>query len=164
VIGGRLAAAACLMAVAGAVDVRAQFAQAGFSIGATVGRSCHLDGSPLAFGNYDPIASNANAPLDASTMIVVTCTKGTPAAIAMNAGGNASGSQRFLASGPARLGYELYQDPARQLRWGDTPSEMLMLGASSGDPRSVYVYGRVPANQDVQVGTYSDSVVATVYF
>ena len=148
----------------GPAPADAQVAQSGMSVAATVSRSCQIDGGSLAFGNYDPVARNATAPLDAETIIVITCTKGTPASIALNAGGHAQGASRFMASGPSLLRYDLYQDAGRNQHWGDSPGDTLALGPSTGDPRSIYVYGRVLANQDVPVGGYSDSVVATVYF
>jgi len=153
-----------LALLAGSVPLAGQSTQSGFSVGATVSRSCQIDASPLAFGNYDPVARHATAPLDADTILVVTCTKGTPAAIALNAGRNASGGGHFMASGSERLRYDLYQDAGRGQRWGDAPGELLTLGPSDGNARSVHIYGRVPADQDVLVGTYSDTVVATVYF
>ncbi|HEY2165312.1 MAG TPA: spore coat U domain-containing protein [Gemmatimonadaceae bacterium] len=144
--------------------IDAQLAESGMSMAATVSRSCQIDGGSLAFGNYDPVAGNAVAPLDAETIIVLTCTKGTPAVLALNAGGHAQGTLRFMANGTNLLNYDLYQDSGRNQHWGDAPGDTLTVGPSTGDPRSIYVYGRVPANQDVQVGSFNDSVVATVLF
>ena len=146
------------------VTIAAQTAQSGMSVAATVSRSCQIDGASLAFGNYDPVARHATAPLDAETILVITCTKGTPAVVALNAGGHAQGTRRFMANGGNLLNYDLYQDSGRHQHWGDTSGDTLTLAPSTGDPRSIYVYGRVPANQDVPVGGYADSVVATVYF
>jgi len=134
------------------------------TVGATVARSCQIDGGSLAFGNYDPVVGHANAPLDAESLMVITCTKGTPAVIALNSGGHASGGRRFMGSGADLLSYDLYRDPGRNLRWGDSPGDALTLSPSVGSPQSIYVYGRVPATQDVPIGAYTDSVVATVYF
>ena len=69
-----------------------------------------------------------------------------------------------MANGTFRLQYDLYQDSARSVPWGSTSGTWQSLGAATGDPASVSVFGRVPGAQDVSFGTYSDSVVATVYF
>lgn len=142
----------------------AQAAESGMRVAATVARSCQIDGGSLGFGNYDPVGRNASAPLDSETIIVITCTKGTPAVVALNAGGHASGVLRYMDSGTDLLLYDLYQDPGRNLHWGDSPGDALTLGPSAGNPQSIHIYGRVPGNQDVPVGSYTDSVVATVYF
>ncbi|HET6957702.1 MAG TPA: spore coat U domain-containing protein [Vicinamibacterales bacterium] len=160
----RIALAVALAVIARAGVDGQSAAQSGMSIAATVNRSCQIDGASLAFGTYDPVSRNATAPLDGETILVVTCTRGTPAAIALNAGGHASGGRRFMASGANLLNYDLYQDAGRGQHWGDSPGDVLMLGPSTGDPKSVYIYGRVSADQDVPVGAYADTVVATVYF
>jgi len=160
----RIALSVAFGAWFGAAPTGAQSTQAGLLVAATVTRSCQLEAGPLTFGSYDPVANHATVPLDGETIMTVTCTKGTPAAIALGAGGNGTAGQRFMTSGPNLLGYDLYQDPSRGQRWGDSPAEMLTLRASNGDPQSIYIYGRVPPNQDVPVGSYADTIVATVYF
>lgn len=142
----------------------AQEAASAMSVAVTVSRSCEVEVSPLAFGAYDPVDRNAAAPLDTETIMIVTCTKGTPANIALGSGGNASGSLRYMANGANLLNYEIYQDAARLVRWGDATGDQVVLGPSTGDPQSVHIYARVPAKQDVPIGVYSDAVVATVYF
>jgi len=142
----------------------AQAAQSGMSVAATVARSCQIDGGVLAFGNYDPVGHHAGAPLDAETIIVIMCTKGTPAVVALSVGAHGSGARRFMASGAEVLNYDLYHDAGRNLHWGDSPGDALTVGPSPGTSQSVYIYGRVPANQDVPIGAFTDSVVATVYF
>jgi spore coat protein U-like protein len=160
----RVAAMVALGVGFGAATVAGQSTQASMRVAAQVSRTCQIDAGPLAFGAYDPIGLHSTAPLDGEAIITVTCTKGTPAVIALGAGGNASGSQRFMANGTFRLQYDLYQDSTRSLPWGDTSGNWQKLRAATGDSMSISVYGRIPGAQDVSVGTYSDSVVATVYF
>lgn len=137
---------------------------ASLRVAAVVGRSCLIDSSPLAFGEYDPVGRHASAPLDGEATLTVTCTKGTPSIVALDGGQNANGQARFMASGGNRLAYELYQDSSHTIRWGDAPSDALTLGPSNGSAQSLHVYGRVAPNQDVAVGQYLDSIVATVVF
>ena len=145
--------------------VRAQVGAAGFGVGATVLRSCDIETTALAFGVYDPVVLHAAQPLDRDASVAITCTKGTPATIGINDGSNGTSGARYLASGTARLRYDLFRDGARTQRWGDGPADALLAGeAPSEAPRAFIVYGRVFSNQDVPVGTYSDSVVVTVEF
>lgn len=68
-------------------------------------------------------------------------------------------------SGTAHLNYEIYKDAARTSRWGNTVDESLDLGAAPNrNPRTYTAYGRIPAARDATVGSYTDTVVATVNF
>jgi spore coat protein U-like protein len=131
---------------------------------ATVGRSCLIDSGPLVFGEYDPVERNVSIPLDTEAIIVVNCTRGTPSAVSLDGGQHATGAQRNLANGADLLRYDLFQDQSHSIPWGNTPGNVLVLGSSDGNPLSVRVFGRVPANQDIRVGSYTDSIVATVVF
>ena len=63
------------------------------------------------------------------------------------------------------LTYELYKDTARATVWGDTADTALDVPAAPNrNPRNFTVYGRVAPAQDAAVGTYTDTVVATVNF
>ena len=56
------------------------------NVSASVGHSCSMDSSPMAFGAYDGIVANASAALEATATIVSTCTSGAAALITLNAG------------------------------------------------------------------------------
>ena len=131
-----------------------------------VTRKCFVQTAPLDFGTYDPVQANATAPLDGQSTMTVACTKGTVVTIGIDDGANGSGQIRRMAGGAtAFLGYELYQDPARTLRWGTAAGEVFDAGvAPSRDPRQFIVYGRVPGAQDVEEGSFQDTVLVTVNF
>ena len=139
---------------------------ASLTVNATVTKNCTITTAPVAFGNYDSVAANATAPLDGVGTVTVTCTKGAVAKVGLNAGSNAEGTTRRMLGGTAAyLGYELYKDPGRATVWGDTASDALDIPAAPDrNPRNFPVYGRVAAAQDAAVGTYVDTVVATVNF
>jgi len=133
---------------------------------AVVARKCVLTTTTLNFGNYDPLQTHATTPLDGQSTITVACTKGTLIAVGIDVGTHNSGTSRRMR-GDFRdyLNYELYKDQNRTQRWGTSESERLDGGvAPSRDPRSFPVYGRVPAGQDVDRGTFADTVVVTVDF
>jgi spore coat protein U-like protein len=111
------------------------------------------------------VAANATAPLDGVGTVTVTCTKGAPAKVGLGIGSNAQGTTRRMLGGTAHLTYELYKDTGRATVWGDTIDTALDIPAAPDrNPRSFSVYGRVPQAQDATVGTYTDTVVATVNF
>ena len=144
----------------------AQSATASMTVSATVAKNCTLTTSPVNFGAYDPVAANATAPLDCTGTLTVTCTKGAAAKIGLNAGSNAQGATRRMSqSATAYLTYEIYTDAAHTVIWGNTATDSLDIPAAPNrNPRNFTAYGRVPSAQDAAVGSYTDTVVATVNF
>jgi spore coat protein U-like protein len=154
-----------LLVMAAAGGASAATATANLAVSATVTNNCTISTAPLAFGSYDPVAANAASNLDGTGTVIVACTKGTAATIGLGLGSNASGSTRRLTDGANYLTYELYQDAPRATVWGNAGADLYSPGAApSKASRNFTVYGRVPANQDVPSGNYSDTVVATVNF
>src|SRR4051812_31154110 len=147
-------------------DVHADSATAVIQISANVRKNCLITTTPVAYGGYDPVGANATPPLHATRTVVLPCTKGTTASIALDGGANAQGPARRMTDGAAAyLSYELYQDTSHATIWSSTGGGLLTAApAPSKDPRSYTVYGRVGGAQDVPVGTFTDSVVATVNF
>lgn len=142
----------------------AQTAQTTMDVSATVVEACVVTATNLAFGFYDPTASS---PADATSAITVTCTPGTVFSVGLNAGttSGATVTSRQMASGSNRLGYGLYQDVARTVNWGNTPGTDTPAAATAGlTPSVLTVYGRVPAQQAVAVGSYTDTVTITVSY
>jgi spore coat protein U-like protein len=145
---------------------QASNASAELTVSASVSKNCTITTAPVNFGAYDPVAANATAPLDAIGTVTITCTKGAPAKVGLNAGSNAEGTTRRMAGGTAAyLTYELYQDTARAIVWGNTLDTALDVPAAPNrTPRDFPVYGRIAGAQDATVGSYTDTVVATVNF
>jgi spore coat protein U-like protein len=145
-----------------------QSASATLAVSANVVKNCTITTTPVAFGAYDPVTANATAPLDGTGSVVVTCTRGAAATVALNAGSNAQGTTRRMATGEAGatfLTYELYKDSGHAEIWGGETGNDLEIGAAPDrNPRTFVVYGRIAGGQDATVGTYSDVVVATVNF
>jgi len=80
----------------------AQTATANLNISATVNKTCTITTTPVAFGIYDPVVTNASTPLDATGTVVVTCTKGAGTRIDLGNGGNfLRGFQRTDTNGKA---------------------------------------------------------------
>ncbi|KPF62166.1 spore coat U domain-containing protein [Porphyrobacter sp. AAP60] len=142
----------------------AQTAQTTMDISATVVNACVVSATNLAFGNYDP---TAGSPTDASSSITVTCTPGSSFTVGLNAGttSGATVSNRMMASGSNRLDYALYSDVARTTNWGNTPgSDTPAAITAVSSPSILTVFGRVPAQQSVVAGSYTDTVTITVSY
>jgi spore coat protein U-like protein len=136
---------------------------------ATVIANCQFNTSPtLNFGNYDAISSTASTN---SANLSVTCTKALANyVITMDAGANGSGTGSSVAramkdtvSGNT-LSYNLFTDSGFSTVWGTTTAtgETFTASGLSGD--TMAVYGKIPAQQDVTVGSYSDTLTVTANF
>ncbi len=116
----------------------------------------------LAFGVYDPLAT---APTDSSSTMSYRCPKGQLVQISLDAGLAGSFAARALTLGTERLLYNLYLDAARTIVWGDgTGGSQVGPGVTThgaGGTTTVYVFGRIPAGQDVVAGTYGDTIRVT---
>ncbi len=148
-------------ATAGADSIAARM-----EVTATVVPNCRLSVPPLSFGPYDPLDGNSVQPADASTVITVTCTRATGAAVSFDFGVNASSGSLRAMSGPGtdRLEYQIYRDTAHSLVWsqGDNAVRVVSRGISSAE--QLTVFGRIPPRQEVAPGAYSDLLTATVEF
>lgn len=131
--------------------------------------SCSASTSDVNFGTYDPNASTAT---DAAGTVSVNCT-GVVALfgsvdVAASAGSSGNPARRVMKQGPNSLEYNIFVDSARTLPFGDGTGGSRKLSASLNGlllfGRNFAVYGRVPRNQRVRAGTYSDAVVITVQY
>jgi len=152
--------------VAAESRLNGQSSTASLTISATVSKNCTITTAPVTFGAYNTVGANATAPLDSTGTVTVTCTKGATATVGLGAGSNAQGTTRRMTGGAAAfLNYELYKDSSRTTVWGNTTGSYLDIPAAPDrNPRDFPVYGRVPSGQDATVGSYTDTVVATVNF
>lgn len=139
---------------------------ANLSVTASVAANCTITTSPVAFGAYDPVVANAAANLTASGSVNVACTKGTPATIDLGNGGNFSAGSRRMGSGSDFLNYSLFKDAALTQAWGTgiAGGSTAAYNAATKNSTAVTVFGMVPAAQDVTVGAYADTVVATINY
>ena len=121
----------------------------------------------VSFGNYNvfnPAATFANGTL------AVTCTGGggggTSIKISLSKGQSPT-FNRFMIQAAQHLNYNLYVDPALTKIWGNGTGGTSVFGptkAANNVPVVATVFGQVPAGQDVPVGSYADTITATVNF
>jgi spore coat protein U-like protein len=149
------------------VPVFAASQSANLGVTASVAANCTIATAPVAFGAYDPVAANAATDLLGTGTLTVACTKGAAATIDLGQGANyLAPTRRMTAGAGAFLNYALYKDAARTQVWGSTMAGGTTYAYNSASKNSVAitVYGTVPQNQDVTVGAYSDTVVATINY
>ncbi|QXP88860.1 Csu type fimbrial protein [Methylococcus capsulatus] len=147
-------------------------ASASLNVTATVASKCKINSTTtgLSFGDYDPTdTTDATAN---NGQIQVKCTKGSTHSITMGpgtgTGANCTGTPvRYMKQGTDQLQYALYQDSGFSTVWGcttGTGGNAYSYSASSNGYSNITVYGKIPAEQDVPAGSYSDTVTVTVVF
>lgn len=165
-----IGSALALSTTLGVNPASAETDTADLAVSATVSASCSISTTPLDFGTYDPIGG---ADLDGEASVETTCTAGSSPVpvITLGQGNNPNfGSSEAdplrrmkTSSGNNYLSYFLYKDSNRSTLWGNTAGSGVIVTAT-GAAETTYVYGRVPASQNVQAGSYTDTVLATVTF
>lgn len=132
--------------------------------------ACSVSTSALPFGNYNPLALT---PQDAVGQVSVQCSfllsLLTTYTLKLSAGGSGQYSNRTMSSGGSTLNYNLYQDALRLIVWGNgtggsglvSHTQLIGVGGYTGNHP---VYGRLPAQQNVAPGTYSDTIVVTLEY
>ncbi len=119
--------------------------------------SCTVSAGTMNFGNM----TDLKAAVESSALLSTTCSAGTPYAITLGDGLNATGPmQRAMSYGGQRLTYDLFQDSSRLTAWGGAGNALAATG--TGLPQSRNVFGRVPAQTTPPPGVYQDTVVVTV--
>jgi spore coat protein U-like protein len=155
------------MAAAGAwVTTQAATSTSTLTVNATVAANCSISSGTLTFGSYDPVVANATSPLDGSGTFTVACTKNAANVwIGIGYGSNVSGTTRRMKdAGTNYVTYELYRDAARSAIWGNVQASGASYTPTTKAATTFTVYGRMPANQDAAVGSYTDTVQMTVNF
>jgi spore coat protein U-like protein len=158
----------CLL---GKADAQAATATASLTVSIVITAACTINAAALAFP-ATPGTSLVTTAVSASSTVSVTCTSGSPYAIGMDNGANASGSQRRMISGSNFLSYDLYVDSAHSFPWSTaatnsscTTSGGCFLGTGNGSPQTINIYGVVPTTAAAPPsGTYTDTVTMTITY
>lgn len=136
---------------------------------------CTFFTSGVAFGVYD---GTLPSPTDSTGNVTLRCTHlgggatKTSYTIALSTGSSGTFAQRQLRAGPAVLDYNLFNDATRTRAWGDgTQGSALVGGSMLVNPGNYVIneavhtiYGRIPAEQSADSGSYSDQILVTVTF
>ena len=158
-------------------------ASGSIAVSTTVASKCTISTPTVAFIAYDGVVTNLSTDLqNGSNSFSVNCTnKATGVKIALNFGNNFTGSQRAMKNmttlTAAVLNYNVYQPAAASggacsytTLWGDgttgtmfVPSEATW-GAGVTNTKTFALCASVAAGQNPEVGTYNDTLIATINF
>lgn len=158
-----LAVATFVLLATSSQPSRAGSASASLDVSVVVDGACLVSTSPLVFGTYEPLGANATSPLDASTVITVTCTAGAGGTLVVDRGAHQIATYARMTDGAHYVLYDLYQDSARTTNWNAVTEETIP-PAPDMTPREFGLYGRVPAGQTSPPGSYSDTVGVVLNF
>lgn len=131
--------------------------------------ACRVTVTPLTFGTYDAFLMAAKA---ATAQVTIICNnKATDPAtvqLTLSPGGSGNFGQRAMtgSGGGAPLLYNIYTTAGLAAVLGDgsggsiAPTNLVDKTA----PWVVSLFGSIPAQQSVLVGTYTDSLIATILY
>jgi spore coat protein U-like protein len=133
---------------------------------------CNVTATGLSFGGYDALNP---VPASATAVIEVTCNikeknKAAPLTVSISVSSGSSGNfgQRSMThvSGADVLYYNLYMEAGGGGIWGDGGggSENLVAYVTQEAPVNAKIYGKIPAGQNVLVGSYSDAVTVSILY
>jgi spore coat protein U-like protein len=120
---------------------------------------CTIATHDIDFGTTGLIPNN----IDTSTTVDIECTDGTLYAIGLDEGANAVSGVRKLKSGLNLVTYDLSSASDYSSSWGNTATHTVT-GTGTASPIQVPLYARVAQHQNVPIGTYTDTVTATIWY
>jgi len=149
------------VALLGLSSAHAATTTATFTVTATVSSTCSITANPLAFGVYTGVQ------LDGASTLSATCSNLIPYDVGLSAGtfsGATVTARKMSGLDPAGLGYSLFRDSARTLNWGETIGSDVVHQTGNGVAQTIPVFGRVPAAELVDPGSYTDTITVTLTF
>ncbi len=127
--------------------------------------SCTISVTSVAFGNYNVFTTT---PDDSTGTITYRCNSNAAnISITLSDGSSTTFNPRTLRKGSEVLDYNLYRNAARTTIWGNGTggtSIYTRTNPPNNSNVSLTVYGRIPAQQDVSAGNYTDTVSAVINF
>ncbi len=167
------------MLAASSITISSSFAseiRGDVDVSLTIGQGCAINGTTDAGAGINKFASvdfgeqsNLDLFIDAESTgsagagsIELTCNSSLAYNVSLDDGSNPqSGQRRVSRGGLDFVSYELYQDAARSVRWGEGPESFALTGTGAAQPLTIY--GRVLAGQTTPAaGDYLDTVRMTI--
>lgn len=124
---------------------------------------CLLATAPVVtFPAYDVASAT---PTSTAPLITMNCTGNATQDISIGASsvsGSITNRQMKHATRTDRLNYNLYKDSGYTTVWGTSAAGSSLKVTNPKTNEVQTIYARIPAGQDVAVGSYSDSVTVTL--
>jgi spore coat protein U-like protein len=135
---------------------------------AGLGCSCSVATTAVTFGTYVPTTlktANGNVAVTCSALVIYTAAY----VISMAKGNSSTYTPRFMNLLGVHLNYNLYTTAGFTSIWGDATGGTVTVSDSytsigMSTTRNYTVFGRIPASQFVNTGTYTDAVLVTVTY
>ena len=131
---------------------------------ASAQNSCTIQTTSVAFGAYNVFSATAT---DSTGTVRIRCSDTATVSISLSRGTSSTFTPRTMVGAGGTLSYNLYQEAARTNIWGDGSvggALALSVSVQGRTWTTRTIYGQIPASQDVGIGSYADSLVATVNF
>ena len=133
----------------------------------TVVSPVDVSATPVNFGTYDPAASATIANGTVTIRCELNADVLPPFTVSLSSGTSGNFNPRTMTSDSSTLFYNLYTTASHEAVWGDgtngtvtqTPEGLLTL-----DAVNLTVFGRVPGNQFVNAGAYTDTITVSVEY
>ena len=137
-----------------------------FQVTANVLGQCQVTATDLNFGSYDQ-GSAVN--VDGTSSVDVICPATIQFEVGLDGGQSGAIASRAMVGGlPAGgpdLNYQLFQDAARTVVWGETfQVDTQTITGNAPNPVNLSVFGRIPSGQSPNPGAFADTVTAVVLF
>jgi spore coat protein U-like protein len=131
-----------------------------FQVTTSVKSNCTISTVNIAFPDYDPLSGAA---VTANGNVTIKCTKGAAGlTLALSGGDNYSSPDNQMSNGTDLLKYGLFQDSGLATRWNGVTRDIAAPGATAD--QSFTIYGQINSGQEASVGSYSDTVTATINY
>ncbi len=118
----------------------------------------------VSFGIYDVFSALPNNNGVGSITIFCESGGGPSFVVTLSAGQSNSYASRVMMSGGNRLNYNLYTSAARTVIWGDGTGGSNVMTTAKHATTTLSIFGQIPADQDANIGVYTDAIIATVNF
>lgn len=134
------------------------------SVGTCTSEDCEIKSvSGVAFPEYNPFES---IPTTGYGSFMVTCGTSAQGKVSLSAGGSGNFSQRAMkGNGGDIILYNLYENTSYMTIWGDggqgTYGGSFAFGGEGGS-KQFYVYGSMPAKQNVAAQSFAEMLTITV--
>ena len=126
--------------------------------------ACTISASGINFGTYSVFSA---APDDATGTVTVDCSStDNNVSVTFSTGASGTFTARTMKKGAESLAYNIFAEASRTTVVGDgTSGSVYFFSAHPGNPpQTITLSGRIPALQDVSIGSYTDTVLASVNF